>query len=507
MTVTPTSEPLVRLSVDTLVVPLFEPAASTGTDALAEAFGTSFVRAMRALGSDTGSAVTFYPEAPAAEQVVLVRCSGADTLDTEALRRAAAGAADAVRTAKATTVGLQLPALPADAQITTQAATQALVEGLALAHYRYTAYKTDTDEAAPPLDAVHVAYHSDHDSSEVADGASHAEHIAAATYTARDLVNRSPHEKTARDLAAAVEASGQAHGYSVDTWDRDRIEDEGMGGLLAVNRGSVEPPTFSVLEWTPETAVNSRPVVLVGKGVVFDTGGLSLKPTKDSMDFMKADMGGAAAVIGTFEAAANMNLPLHLIGLIPATDNRPGGHAYVPGEVVTMHSGATVEVMNTDAEGRMLIADALSYARRYKPELVIDLATLTGAAVTALGHYASAVMTCNTDNAAERLYALQRAGERTGDRVHPLPLYDDYKQQLDSDIADLKNVGGRPAGSITAGKFLEHFVDYPWMHLDIAGTAFLSSAQPYCPKGGTGAGVRLLADYLKHYANTKSAAM
>jgi leucyl aminopeptidase len=161
--------------------------------------------------------------------------------------------------------------------------------------------------------------------------------------------------------------------------------------------------------------------------------------------------------------------------------------------------------MNTDAEGRMLLADALSYARRYNPELVIDLATLTGAAVTALGHYASAVMTRNTAGAAERLYALQRAGERTGDRVHPLPLYDDYKEQLKSEIADLTNVGGRPAGSITAGKFLEHFTDYPWMHLDIAGTAFLSSAQPYRPKGGTGAGVRLLADYLKHYADAKSA--
>jgi leucyl aminopeptidase len=496
MTVTPTSESLTTLSVDTLVIPLPHPVTSIDTDALTDAFGASFVRALRNLGGEVGDTVVFYPEATEAEQVVLVHGGAVDADDAEALRRGAAGAADAVRTAQAATVGLALPSLPASIQ----AGTQALVEGLALAHYRYTAYKTDVEEAAPPLDAVHVAYRSDHDADDIADGAARAQHFVQATYSARDLVNRSPHEKTARDLAAAIEASGDAHGYTVETWDREQIEDEGMGGLLAVNRGSVEPPTFSIMEWAPDHAVNSRPVVLVGKGVVFDTGGLSLKPTKDSMDFMKADMGGAAAVVGTFEAAAQMNLPLHLIGLVPATDNRPGGHAYVPGEVVTMHSGATVEVMNTDAEGRMLLADALSYARRYEPELVIDLATLTGAAVTALGHYASAVMTSNTPDAAERLYALQRAGERTGDRVHPLPLYDDYKKQLKSEIADLTNVGGRPAGSITAGKFLEHFTDYPWMHLDIAGTAFLSSAQPYSPKGGTGAGVRLLADYLDHYA-------
>lgn len=500
MTVTPTSEPLTTLSVDTLVIPLPHPVTSADTDTLTDALGTSFVRALRNLGGEVGDTVVFYPEATDAEQVVLVHAGAVDADDAEALRRGAAGAADAVRTAQAGTVGLVLPSLPASIQAGTQAATQALVEGLALAHYRYTAYKTDVEEAAPTLDAVHVAYRSDHDAEAIADGATRAQHFVQATYSARDLVNRSPHEKTARDLAAAIEASGDAHGYTVETWDRDQIEDEGMGGLLAVNRGSVEPPTFSIMEWAPDHAVNSRPVVLVGKGVVFDTGGLSLKPTKDSMDFMKADMGGAAAVVGTFEAAAQMNLPLHLIGLVPATDNRPGGHAYVPGEVVTMHSGATVEVMNTDAEGRMLLADALSYARRYDPELVIDLATLTGAAVTALGHYASAVMTSNTPDAAERLYALQRAGERTGDRVHPLPLYDDYKKQLKSEIADLTNVGGRPAGSITAGKFLEHFTDYPWMHLDIAGTAFLSSAQPYSPKGGTGAGVRLLADYLDHYA-------
>jgi len=500
MTVTATPATPESLSVDTLVVPLAHPAAEPDTQALAATLGSTFRRALNNLGTDVGDTTVCYPDGADAERVVLARCGAVDQLDAETLRRGVAGAAAPLRAANASTVGLVMPTLPLEART----AAQALVEGLLLAHYRYTAYKTDTSTAASPLDALHVAYRSDHDEAAIEDGVARGHHIVAATYTARNLVNRSPHEKTARDLAASIAESGEAHGYRVDTWERDRIEDEGMGGVLAVNRGSVEPPTFSLLEWSPDHAVNEKPVVLVGKGVVFDTGGLSLKPTKDAMDFMKADMGGAAAVVGAFEAAANLNLPLHLVGLIPATDNRPGGHAYVPGEVVTMHSGATVEVMNTDAEGRMLLADALSYARRYDPALVIDLATLTGAAVTALGHYASAVMTSNTPDAAERLYALQRAGERTGDRVHPLPLYDDYKEQLKSDIADLTNVGGRPAGAITAGKFLEHFVDYPWMHLDIAGTAFLSSAQPYHPKGGTGAGVRLLVDYLDHYADTQS---
>ena len=497
MTVTPTPRPPATLDVDTLLVPLAQPVAEVERDALASVFGPAFQHALDDISDEVGSLATFYTDTVDARRVVLIGCGPANDLDAETLRRSAAAAAKPLRTADATSAAFVMTTLPLDAR----PATQALVEGLMLSHYRYTAYKTDSD--TPAFKQLLIAYSEDHDEAAVEDGATRGQHLVEATYAARNLVNQSPHEKTARDLAAAIEASGQAHGYDVDTWDKQRIETEGMGGLLAVNRGSVEPPTFSTLTWNPPDAVNAKPIVLVGKGVVFDTGGLSLKPTKDSMDFMKADMGGAAAVVGTFEALADLDIPLHVIGLVPATDNRPGGHAYVPGEVVTMHSGATVEVMNTDAEGRMLLADALSYAQRYEPELVIDLATLTGAAVIALGHYASAVMTCDTGNPAERLYALQRAGERTGDRVHPLPLYDDYKEQLKSDIADLKNVGGRPAGSITAGKFLEHFVDYPWMHLDIAGTAFLSSSQPYQPKGGTGAGVRLLADYLDHYAEAK----
>jgi leucyl aminopeptidase len=320
-------------------------------------------------------------------------------------------------------------------------------------------------------------------------------------------VNRSPADKTAEAFAELVAASGEAHGYAVETWDEARIREEGMGGLLAVNRGSFDPPTFSKLRWAPDDAVNDRPVVLVGKGVMFDTGGLSLKDTKGSMDKMKSDMGGAAAVVGAFEALADLEVPLHVVGLLPATDNRPGHRAYVPGDVIEMHSGATVEVMNTDAEGRLLLADALSYASSaLDPELVVDLATLTGSCIVALGHRAAGVMASETDAAAERLYAIQRAGERTGERVHPLPMYAEYKDALDSNVADLTNVGGRAAGAITAGKFLEHFVDAPWLHLDIAGPAFLDEPAAYAPAGGTGFGVRLLADYLENYVAARKQA-
>jgi leucyl aminopeptidase len=221
------------------------------------------------------------------------------------------------------------------------------------------------------------------------------------------------------------------------------------------------------------------------------------------MDSMKSDMAGAAAVIGAMEAIAKLELPLYVIGLIPATDNRPGEKAYVPGDVIKMHSGKTVEVLNTDAEGRMILADALSYATSFYPELVIDLATLTGAAVVALGDIVAAVMTNEEKGANERIAAMTAAGEASGDRVHPLPMFDEYNEQIKSTVADLKNVGGREAGSITAAKFLEHFVDYPWIHLDIAGPSFLEKERGYRSVGGTGFGVRLLVRFLQDVAEKK----
>jgi len=278
--------------------------------------------------------------------------------------------------------------------------------------------------------------------------------------------------------------------------NKGKIEALKMGGILAVNRGSVDPPVFCILEWEPEEKVNNRPVVLVGKGVIYDTGGLNIK-TDEHMAQMKADMAGAATVAGVMYVLAKCNVPLHVIGLVPATDNRPGGNAYTQGDIITMFNGTTVEIGNTDAEGRLLLADAISYAGKYKPELIINIATLTGSAAMTFGNKAIAVM----GNAEERYFnLLEESGNHVYERVARLPFWDDYRELLKSDIADLKNVGGREAGAITAGKFLESFADYHLIHLDIAGTGILKKDDHYRIKEGPGSGLRLLAVFLKKLA-------
>lgn len=269
-----------------------------------------------------------------------------------------------------------------------------------------------------------------------------------------------------------------------------------MGGILAVNRGSIDPPTFTIMEYTPKKAINKKPIVLVGKGIVYDTGGLSLKPTAASMDRMKSDMSGAALVSATMYAVAKMQLPLHVIALVPATDNRPGENAYTPGDVITMYSGTSVEVLNTDAEGRLVLADALHWAKRYKPELVMDFATLTGAAAAAVGEHGIVCMGTADDNTKE---SFKKSGARQYERLVEFPLWDEYGDMIKSDIADLKNIGGPTGGAITAGKFLQHFTDYPWMHFDIAGVSFATAKRGYMPSGGTAYGVRMLLDFLVHY--------
>jgi len=502
MTVSTSKLPLADLEVDLLLLPFTKDPAGSRVEALAETLGAAIGRATRDFTAETGDVRVVYPEEATAERVALVGLGPAADLDAEMVRTAAAAGSDAACEYEADTVGCLLPT---EDELEADTTAQSLVEGFQLGAYQYRRYKTDDGFSGPSSFVLCVG--DDHNAGAVQAGAERGHDLAAATCTARDLVNRSPNDKTAEAFAKTVAESGAAHGYDVETWDEDRIREEGMGGLLAVNQGSFDPPTFSILSWAPDDAVNDRPVVVVGKGVMFDTGGLSLKNTKGSMDKMKSDMGGAAAVVGLFEALADRDVPLHVIGLLPATDNRPGRKAYVPGDVIEMHSGATVEVMNTDAEGRLLLADALSYASAtYDPSLVVDLATLTGSSIVALGTKAAAVMASETDAAAERLYAIQRAGERTGERVHPLPMYADYKKQLDSDVADLTNVGSKAAGAITAGKFLEHFVDAPWVHLDIAGPAFLDEPASYNPKGGTGFGVRLLAAYLTNYVAARAEA-
>ena len=363
----------------------------------------------------------------------------------------------------------------------------AFAEGLALTNYQFLKYQTGDKVEKHALDTIQLV---DKDLRD--DDVAKFRNLVDAVFLARDLVNEPLSYLTATQLSAEIEKMGSDAGFAVEVFNKKKIESLKMGGLLAVNKGSIDPPTFSILTWKPDGAVNSRPIVLVGKGVVYDTGGLSLKPTHDSMDYMKCDMGGAAAVAGAIYSLAKNKLPVWVVGLIPATDNRPDGNAYVPGDVVTMYNGTTVEVLNTDAEGRMLLADALSYANQYDPEVVIELSTLTGSAHMAIDKYGIVGM----GNASrEVMENLKESGEHTSERIAEFPFWDEYKEQLKSDIADLKNIGGKYAGAITAGKFLEYFTDYPYIHLDIAGPSFNKIPFNYRGKGGSGVGVRILYHY------------
>ncbi|MGV6860763.1 MAG: leucyl aminopeptidase family protein [Putridiphycobacter sp.] len=364
-----------------------------------------------------------------------------------------------------------------------------VMEGLALSSYQFIKYFKDKKERTSTLKYAYTT----NKNVEI----NKINTIAEATNWAKELVNEPLSYLTAEQLAKDVKTKCEPVGINVEILGKSKIKALKMGGLLAVNKGSIDPPTFTILEWKPKKPSNKKPIVLVGKGVVYDTGGLSLKPTANSMDFMKSDMGGAAAMAATIYAMAKLKSNLHIIALLPATDNRPSGNAYAPGDVITMMDGTTVEVLNTDAEGRMILADALAYAKKFDPELVIDAATLTGAAVAAIGTSASVAM--GNANAKE-LKALEKAGFNTWDRVALFPFWADYKDLLKSSIADLKNLGGPYAGTITAGKFLEHFTDYPYIHIDIAGPAFTHKKEGYRGQGGTGAGVRLLIDFLSQKA-------
>jgi leucyl aminopeptidase len=366
-----------------------------------------------------------------------------------------------------------------------------IAEGAAMANYQFLRYRTEADKLRHQFRKISFSK----DAATVRD-VNQLRVLITAIYKARDLVNEPLSFLDAPQLAKEIQNLGKEAGFKVTVLNKARIEQEGMGGLLAVNRGSQTPPTFTVMEYKASKALNKKPVVLVGKGVVYDTGGLSLKPTPNSMDRMKSDMSGAALVSAAMYAIASLQLPLHVIALVPATDNRPGENAYVPGDVVRMYSGKTVEVLNTDAEGRMLLGDALHWAKRYKPELVMDFATLTGAASVAVGEHGIVCMG-TADEAIKS--ALRTSGDRQYERLVEYPLWDEYGDQIKSDIADIKNVGGPNGGAITAGKFLEHFTDYPWMHFDIAGVSFATAKRGYFPSGGTAFGLRMVLDFLTHY--------
>jgi leucyl aminopeptidase len=367
-------------------------------------------------------------------------------------------------------------------------AIESFTEGLLLSFYSFSKYKTKKEEKDKKKYPEKLLLNGSVNELELR----RMTETVDAVYLTRDMINEPANHLNAPALAKEIIRMGKAAGFSVEVLNKGKIEALKMGGLLAVNRGSVEPPVFCILEWKPADKVNSKPLVLVGKGVIYDTGGLNIK-TGDLMSQMKADMAGAATVAGVLYTAARTSVPLHIIGLIPATDNRPGGNAYTQGDVLTMHNKSTVEVCNTDAEGRLILADAISYAGNYSPELIIDIATLTGSAAMTFGNQAIAMM----GNAERKFFSfLEECGREVYERVAELPFWDEYGELLKSDIADMKNIGGKEAGAITAGKFLESFAEFPLIHLDIAGTGLLKKDDFYRLKEGPGSGLRLLAAFI-----------
>jgi len=363
-------------------------------------------------------------------------------------------------------------------------------EGIVLGNYQFIKHKPTAEKNKNTLQSIIIANTNIKQS--------HVDElniVCSATILARDLVNEPVNYLNATDLSNAFKTMGKLSGFKVDVLNRKKIKELKMGGLLAVNAGSVDEPTFSVMEYKPNKPKNKKPYILIGKGVVYDTGGLSLKPTLASMDLMKCDMAGAAAVGCAMYAIAKAKLNIHVIALVPATDNRPGFNAFAPGDIITMMDGSTVEMLNSDAEGRMILADALHYAKRFNPELVIDIATLTGAAMAAIGTFGMVGMGNISNNQKNKLH---QSGINVYERIAEFPFWDEYDELMKSDIADQKNIGGALGGSITAGKFLAKFTNFPYYHLDIAGPAFLSSKDSYRGKGGTGYGVRFFFDFFKN---------
>ncbi len=429
------------------------------------------------------------------QRVLLVGLGKEKKSDSEALRLAAAAAVQGLRERRITSCTVVLPeelltGLPLNNK------TQAIVEGLLLASYRFDRYHTENGRERPPLlkDLLLLVTEKSR-LVEAEGGALEARHLCRGVYLARDLVNEPGNVKSPDFLARQARVMAGEAGLECTVLGKQDLEKEGMGALLGVAQGSVREPRLIVLRYQGG-AREEKPIALIGKGVVFDSGGISLKPS-EKMDEMKMDMAGGAAVLGTFLSAALLRIPLNLVGIIPAVENLPSGSAIRPGDILTSLSGRTIEVLNTDAEGRLVLADALTFVQRFEPRVVIDLATLTGACIIALGHHATAVL----GNHSGLIHQLIRAGEQSGEKLWQLPLWEGYADQLKSEVADVKNTGGRPAGTITAAAFLKKFAtDYRWAHLDIAGTAWEDSGNGYHPKGGTGVGVRLLVQYLRQAA-------
>ncbi len=420
------------------------------------------------------------------ERVLLVGMGDAAKVSHALVRRAAMIAGKRARTIGATAAAVWMPPGCAPA-VEPERVGQCVAEGIPFGAWHYPDLKRPSENPRPLFERCEVI--TSEESAPFAQGIERGNAIAAGQSFTRGLQVLPGNTCTPEFVAERARELAGRHGFSITVLDKAAIIDAGMKALMAVAQGSALEPRFIAIEYE---GAKSAPVVLVGKGVTFDSGGISIKPAQN-MEDMKFDMSGAAAVLGTFEALGRLRPACHVVGLIPLAENMPSGTSYKPGDVVGSHFGKSIEVVNTDAEGRLILADALSWARRYSPAAVIDCATLTGAIVIGLGHTASGLM--GTDRAL--MDAVTAAGEAADERVWELPLWDEYRDIIKSDIADVKNSGGRAAGSITAGWFLREFVEgYPWAHVDIAGTAYTEREPPTQVKGPTGIMVRLFAEFL-----------
>jgi leucyl aminopeptidase len=447
-------------------------------------------------GKSAQALVLYNPSSQGPRRIILVGLGKKEDCNRDSLRAAAAGAARMARSLSLKSVAFS-PLLPPDIfPLGPAAASAALVEGALLGTYRFGRYKTVNQEDQAEVEELIVAAGASPElMKEVTTAAAEAEKIAAAVMRVRDWVSTPGNDMTPTKLAAAArEFTAENPNLVTRVIEAQELEALGMRALLGVAAGSDEPPTLTVCEYWggPE---GEKPIVLVGKGLTFDSGGISLKPA-DKMEEMKSDMSGAAAVIGAIKAAADLALPINLVALAPAVENLPSGKAYKPGDILKSLSGLNIEVVNTDAEGRIVLADCLHFAKQYEPVAIIDLATLTGACVVALGNHAAGMM----GNDAKLKEKIKAAAEITGEKVWELPLWEEYQEMVKSDVADYRNSTGRGAGAITAGAFLSKFVgSYPWAHLDIAGMAWVEKDKSYIPKGASGYGVRLLVQLLRDW--------
>lgn len=439
----------------------------------------------------TGEAFLYHTQGKiSAKRLLLIGLGKKKDVTLDVIRQALGTAVKRVRQSKAGSFTVAVPAIIPKGHTLVEV-SQAMVEGAILGSYQFTAYRSENTAGKDVRQMTLLAQQKGH-VRQLTEGVRRGVGTAEAAVFVRDLCNHPSNVMTPSRIASEAKAIAKDDGLTIKILDRKEMEQLGMGALLGVARGSHEEPKLIILEYNRAKKKDERPIVLIGKTITFDTGGISLKPA-ENMEHMKTDMTGGAEVLASIRAAARLKLPLRLISILPVAENMPGGRAMKPGDIVKTLSGKTVEVQNTDAEGRLILADALAYAQRYKPAALVDIATLTGACVVALGQFAIGMF--GTDNKLKD--RIRKSGIQTGERVWEMPLWDEYFEQLRSDVADMRNIGGRGGGMITAALFLSKFAgDGPWVHLDIASTDWSERERAYIPKGPTGIGTRLLIQYL-----------